>query len=96
MSLILSVLETASHLVTELPNPEPQAPPGMDNFKLILGWIKWGALVACIVGVMIAGAMVAIGNSRGGGASEHLPKVLWAILGALIISASTWLINMFI
>lgn len=80
---------------TALPNPDPEAPPGFENIISIVGWIKWGALTACIVGIIISGAMIALASRRESGA-DHLPKVLWAVLGAAIIAASTWLIEMFV
>lgn len=91
----MTALDTINHMAAVLPDPDPTMPPGMEKILDVIGWIKWCALAATIVGVMIAGAMVAIGNSRGGGASEHLPKVLWAILGALIITGATTIIEMF-
>jgi hypothetical protein len=46
-----------------VPNPAPQAPPGLAGpVNTLLGWWKWGALVAGVFGLIGCGAMMAIGR----------------------------------
>jgi len=46
-----------------LPNPAPQAPPGLDTFaNTFLSWMKWGALFAGAVGLIVIAFQMTIGR----------------------------------
>ena len=45
-------------LAANVPNPAPQAPPGLAGpVDTLLGWWKWGALVAGVFGLIGCGAI---------------------------------------
>lgn len=74
-------------LLAQVPDPGGgQAPPGSEGFTEILGWAAWIALGVCVLGVMIAGAAMAVGSRRGEG-GEHMSRLGW-VLGACIIIGS--------
>lgn len=66
----------------------PTQPPGTEGLSDILGWVKWLALIICVVGLIIAGAMMAIQSRRGEG-GEHAGKIGMALAGVIVISAAT-------
>ena len=75
-----------------LPNPDPIQPPGTEGLTSIMGWVKWVALAVCIIGLMAAGALMAI-NSRRGEGGEHAGKIGMALGGVIVISAAGSLVG---
>ena len=52
----LAVSGHGGALAATVPNPAPKAPPGLSGpVNTLLGWWKWGALVAGVFGLMVAG-----------------------------------------
>ncbi|MFE3459956.1 hypothetical protein ACFXKD_20620 [Nocardiopsis aegyptia] len=90
--MIESASEVALHLAA-VPDPGAgQAPPGADGFLAILGWAKWVALGICVLGLIVAGATMAIQSRRGEG-GEHLGKIGMVLGGVIVISAATSLVG---
>jgi len=75
-----------------LPDPDATQPPGTSAVDDIMGWLKWVCLVACIAGIMIAGALMAIQSRRGEG-GEHAGKIAWALGAAILITGATSLVG---
>jgi hypothetical protein len=77
----------------ELPDPGPQAPPGVlsDAASTFLSWMKWGGLVGAIGALIAAGIMMAIGRrNRNNMAVEGAMSLPWVVGGlALIFGASS-------
>lgn len=70
-------------------NYTPTPPPGTEaNISQVLGWAAWIGLAVVILGFMVAGIMMAIANKTGRSA-EHVDKVAWVIVGAIVISAGS-------
>jgi type IV secretory pathway VirB2 component (pilin) len=95
MSLLLLVSnEVLSHLPHDVAGLLPQEPPPgvQEKVQKVTGWVKWIATSICVLGVVIAGAMMAIGQRRGEG-GEHAARLGWVIAGAILITASTHLID---
>lgn len=93
MSLSLLVSEAVSWLAPlALPDPAPVQPPGTEAITTILGWAKWIGLAVCILGLIGAGAVMAVQSRRGEG-GEHAGRIGWALGGAIIISAAVSLIG---
>lgn len=57
-----------------------------------MGWAKWIALAVCILGLVIAGALMAIQSRRGEG-GEHVGKIGMALGGVVVISAAGSLVG---
>ncbi|HUK70776.1 MAG TPA: hypothetical protein VLW50_18790, partial [Streptosporangiaceae bacterium] len=66
-------------LAANVPNPAPQAPPGLAGpVNTLLGWWKWGALVAGVFGLIGCGAMMAIGRrNRSNLAADGATGIPW-------------------
>ena len=75
-----------------IPNPDPIQPPGTEGFTAVMGWAKWVALAVCILGLIAAGAMMAIQSRRGEG-GEHVGKIGMALGGVILISAASALVG---
>jgi type IV secretory pathway VirB2 component (pilin) len=81
------------HLISEVPTLLPlEPPPGADKLTQVLSWVKWIAYTVCVLGIMIAGAMMAIGQRRGEG-GEHAARLGWVLAACIVIGASTALVD---
>lgn len=97
MSTLHSVIATATDILAILPSqvvpdPVPVQPPGTEGLTTIMGWAKWVALAICVLGLMAAGALMAIQSRRGEG-GEHVGKIGMALGGVIVISAGAALVG---
>lgn len=79
-----------------VPDPSPVAPPGADDFSLVLNWVMWIALAAGVLGFIIAGVMMMLqsqGRMSGGG--EQMGRVGWVAVGCIIVGAASGLARQF-
>lgn len=77
-------------LAATVPNPPPQAPPGLEDFgSQLIAWLKWGGLLAGMAGLIICGIMMSIGRrNRSMTAVDGAAGVPWVFGGLTIISFS--------
>lgn len=97
----MSLLEISHTLLTQLPampldipDPGSSAPPG-DTGEMIgkvISWVTWIATAVCAVGIIIAGAMMAVGQRRGEG-GEHAGRLAWVVAGAILITGAFQIVN---
>lgn len=96
MSIALTIAQAATDFVAlvplQVPNPDPVQPPGTEGFTSIMGWAKWVALAVCVLGLIAAGALMAIQSRRGEG-GEHVGKIGMALGGVIVISAAGALVG---
>ncbi|WP_298795798.1 hypothetical protein [uncultured Pseudonocardia sp.] len=45
-----TLIETAGQVLAALPNPNPIPPPGAQQITNVLGYVKWGAGIALLLG----------------------------------------------
>jgi hypothetical protein len=85
-------------LAAGVPNPSPQAPPGMAGpVGTLLGWFKWGALVGGVFGLIGCGAMMAIGRrNRSSLAADGATGIPWVLAGLTLIALSSGIVGVFI
>lgn len=67
-------------------------PPGADGVDKVISWVTWIAFSICVLGVIIAGAMMAIGQRRGEG-GEHAARLGWVLAACIVIGAAMPLVN---
>ncbi|MBO9553825.1 hypothetical protein [Cellulomonas sp.] len=92
MALLSTVTATAARIVTAIPDPDAVQPPGTEGFTAIMGWAKWIALAVCVLGLIGAGALMAVQSRRGEG-GEHVGKIGMALGGVIVISAAGSLVG---
>lgn len=91
-SLTTAAAEIAGALPAQIPDPTPVQPPGTGKLLAIMGWVKWVALAMTVMGLMVAGAMMAF-NSRRGEGGEHVGRIGSVLVGVIVISAAASLVG---
>lgn len=81
-----------------VPNPSPKAIEGlMDKINDLLGNAMWIGIICGVLGLIIAGGMIALHNRQGPGAGgEVAEKVGWVIAGVLIVISAPIIIKQFV
>jgi hypothetical protein len=81
-----------------VPNPPPQAPPGMAGpVNTLLGWWKWVALTAGVFGLVGCGAMMALGRrNRSSLAADGASGIPWVLAGLMLIALSSGIVGVFL
>lgn len=82
-------------LAAAVPNPPPKAPPGLEQPAAdFLGWIKWGGIVAGMVGLMVCGIMMMIGRrNRSATAVDGATGIPWVLAGLTVITLASGLVG---
>ena len=80
-----------------VPNPPPTAPPGLEELAgELLGWLKWGVIVAGVLGIFVCALMLIIGRrNRSATAYEGLVGSAWVIGGLALASVAALLVGAF-
>src|ERR1700754_368712 len=68
-------------------------PPGHEQFNTVISWIAWIAFSVCVLGVIIAGAMMAVGQRRGEG-GEHAARLGWVLAACIVIGSASGLVGL--
>ena len=58
----------------------------------VVSWVTTIAIAVCVLGVIVAGAMMAIGQRRGEG-GEHAARLGWVLAGCIVIGTASALVN---
>jgi len=107
---MLALALAAHHLITAhaaarlrglaagVPNPAPQAPPGLaGTVNTLLAWWKWLALIAGVFGLTGCGAMMAIGRrNRHSLAADGATGIPWVLAGLTLIALSSGIVGVFL
>jgi len=86
--LVLTSLATSGSAFAQAPNPPPAAPPGLDQAaNTFLGWMKWGGVVAGVLGLFICGVMMMVGRrNRSTTAVDGATGIPWVLGGLTVMS----------
>ena len=88
-----TLLPAAHRIAAGIPDPgSGTAPPGSEGLLAILSWAAWIAFGICVLGVIIAGGAMAIGNRRGEG-GEHATRLGWVLAGSIVIGSASALVG---
>jgi hypothetical protein len=81
-----------------VPDPAPQAPPGLaGKVNTILGWGKWGVLICGVAGLLICGGKMAIGHrNRATFAADGATGIPWVLGGLSLVAASAGIVAVFL
>lgn len=69
------------------PTPVAAQPPGTQGLNTMLGWGSWVMSFACVLGIIIVAAIMAIKHRRGGG-EESMGALGW-VLGACVLGTAS-------
>jgi hypothetical protein len=94
----LSAARSWQVLAGAVPDPAPQAPPGLlGKANTILGWGKWGVLLCGVAGLLISGGKMAIGHrNRSTLAADGATGIPWVIGGLSLVAASAGIVAVFL
>jgi type IV secretory pathway VirB2 component (pilin) len=94
MSLLLELVpQVLTNLPLNVPDPGAgEAPAGSEMINRVISWVTWIAFSICALGVIIAGAMMAIGQRRGEG-GEHAARLGWVLAGCIVVGSAAGLVN---
>jgi hypothetical protein len=81
-----------------VPDPAPQAPPGLAaKVNIVLAWGKWGVLICGVAGLLISGGKMAIGHrNRSALAADGATGIPWVIGGLSLVAASAGIVAVFL
>jgi hypothetical protein len=76
-------------------NPGPASPVSGNGVDLLLGYAKWGALVACAASALVSGGLMAIGqlSNRPDHADRGKRALLWSLGGAAVVAVAIPTLN---
>ena len=81
-----------------VPNPAPQAPPGLTKpVKTIIAWGKWAVLICGVTGLLICAGKMAIGHrNRATFAADGATGVPWVLGGLSLAAVATAIVGVFL
>jgi hypothetical protein len=92
MTIMTTVLGTDTSII---PDVKPKSIAGlMSQIGDVLGNAQWIGIICGVLGLIIAGGMIALHNRRGPGAGgEAVEMVGWSIAGVLIVMSAPIIIR---
>ncbi len=81
-----------------VPNPAPQAPPGLAKpVNTIIAWAKWGVLICGVTGLLICAGKMAIGHrNRATFAADGATGVPWVLGGLSLAAVASAIVGVFL
>ena len=90
-ALVVLAAPTPSPSPTPAPgagfNSTPVAIPGVDKLQAIIGYSAWIATAVCLIGLIIAGASMAVAHHHG--ETVQLGRLGGVVAGCLVVGASS-------
>lgn len=82
--------------IDDPPDNTPKAPSEVSGkIGEVVNYITWIGMMVCVIGIIIAGTMMAIGQRRGEG-GEHASRLGWVVAGCIVIGAASGIVKLFI
>ena len=96
--IAISIQQAATQMLIHfgvIPDPAPAAPTGSGAISTLLSWVKYGSLACCLAAVVIAGGMIALGNTsrRAEMAERGKITLICAVIGTVVIGVAGTLIT---
>lgn len=92
MTLMSVAADLAVVVPTQIPDPAPIQPPGMESFSTALGWIKWIGFALAGVGIIFVAIRMFFSSRRGEG-GEHVGSLGWILAGVILIGGGASLVS---
>ena len=76
-------------------NPNPSSPVSTAGVNLLLGYAKWGSLIACAASALVSGGLMAFGHlsNRPDAADKGKRALLWSLGGAAVVALAIPTLN---
>ena len=76
-------------------NPGPTSPVSSAGVNLLLGYAKWGSLIACAASALASGGLMAFGHlsNRPDAADKGKRALLWSLGGAAVVALAIPTLN---
>ncbi|GIG67788.1 hypothetical protein [Phytomonospora endophytica] len=91
-----AVITSMPHIPLDVPNPAPSDPTaGSNGIQLLLGYAKWGALIACAIAAVVSGGLMGVGalSNRPDSVDKGKRALLWSLGGVLVSAVAIPLVN---
>jgi hypothetical protein len=84
--------------IPAVPDPAIAPPPGLTgSIDTILGWVKWGSMIAGTIGLTVCAVMMMVGRrGRSSSAAEGAAGIPWVLLGLMLASAGPLIVGVFL
>ncbi|MGB6244609.1 hypothetical protein [Gordonia sp. (in: high G+C Gram-positive bacteria)] len=87
------MMETIYHLATVIDTAapievNPVAPPGANKFMTLVSWVSWGATIAAVCAMLVAGGKFGWDRHQGTADSEAAGKVGKTLIGCVVIAVA--------
>ncbi len=93
-------MRTVYAILAQVPNitPDPGGLPGGAALQRMVGGLAWYAILACLAGVIVGGAMWGISASGNNpyGVMTGKKAVIMSLLGAMVVAAASTLVRFFV
>jgi hypothetical protein len=85
-------------VLAAVPNPAPQAPPGLTGpVTTLIAWGKWGVLICGVAGLLICAGKMAIGHrNRATFAADGATGVPWVLGGLSLAAVASAIVSVFL
>jgi hypothetical protein len=89
---VTTILAAGSGVV---PDPNPVSPVSSSGVNLLLGYAKWGSLIACGTSALISGGMLAVGHlsHRPDVADQGKKALVWSLIGVAVVALAIPTLN---
>ena len=95
----MSIFHAVAHahaILADITNPAPADPTaGSNGVVLLLGYAKWGSLMACAVAALVSGGLMGVGSLSN--RPDHVDKgkraLIWSLGGVIITAIAIPLVN---
>lgn len=93
--LVLDVLRSVGSLISVLPNPTPEQPPGTEGISTVLNWAAWFVIILGVAGFLGGAGYLAFASFTGREINGIKILVL-AIITCVLATAAGTIIAVFV
>lgn len=97
LAVAMVLLPAVEALAADVPNPPADAPGEVKSkINVVIGFMKYGGMIAILIGVLIAVYVLAIGGSRGSGGRDGVEKLGYVAAAAILLGSSSAVVGFLI
>lgn len=88
-----ATIHASGEVLAAVPNPGSGEAPAFAESKVltILKWIAWFASAACVAGILVVGAKMAISHRRGD--DTNVAQLGWVLAGVILIGSASGIVG---